>query len=52
MYRLATASIPNIKNLFHFLYDDSNFYGNRKYKKFSYYVNTEVSQLIADHCNA
>lgn len=52
MYRLATASIPNIKSLFHFLYDNSNFYGNRKYKKFSYYVNTEVSQLIADHRNA
>lgn len=52
MYRLTTASISNIKNLFHFLYDDCNFYGNRKYKKFSYYVNTEVSQLIADHRNA
>ena len=40
------------KKLFNLLYTDSNFYLNRKFKKFNYYVNTEVSQIITDHCNA
>lgn len=34
------------------LYNDSNFYLKRKFEKFNYYVNTEVSQIIADHRNA
>ena len=49
MYRVKTTSKKEIEKLFHFLYDDSYFYLSRK---FDYYVNTEVSQLIADHRNA
>lgn len=41
-----------LKFIYHYLYDDANFYLSRKFNKFSYYVNTEVSQLIADHRNA
>lgn len=42
----------SILTFFHFIYDDSNFYLKRKYEKFNHYVNTEVSQLIAEHRNA
>ena len=52
MYRLCTSSKEEIEKIFHLLYDDSNFYLNRKFNKFNYYVNTEVSQIITDHCNA
>lgn len=52
MYRLVTSAQEQIERLFHFLYDDSNFYLIRKFNKFNYYVNTEVSQIIADHRNA
>ena len=31
---------------------DANFYLQRKFDKFNHYVNTEVTQLIAEHCNA
>ena len=41
-----------MEKLFNLLYNDSNFYLKRKYKKFNYYVNTEVSQIITDHRNA
>lgn len=51
MYILSIPS-SQIKKLFDLLYQDSNFYLNRKYKKFNYYANTEVSQLIAEHRNA
>lgn len=52
MYRLTSSSKENVCNFFHFLYDDSNFYLKRKFNKFNYYVNTEVSQIITDHRNA
>lgn len=52
MWRLGTSSIYEIKKIFQYLYKDSYFYGMRKFNKFNYYVNTEVSQLIADHRNA
>ena len=52
MYRLTSSSKENVCSFFHFLYDDSNFYLKRKFNKFNYYVNTEVSQIIADHRNA
>lgn len=52
MYRLNTASIKTCKQLFHYLYDDANFYLKRKFNKFNYYVNTEVTQLIAEYRNA
>lgn len=52
MYRICTASKKEAEKIFHLLYDDSNFYLSRKYKKFNYYVNTEVTQIISEHCNA
>lgn len=52
MYRLVTSSESEIKKIFHLLYNDSNFYLKRKFEKFNYYVNTEVSQIITDHRNA
>ncbi len=52
MYRLKTTSKKEVEKIFHFLYDNSSFYLNRKFEKFDYYVNTEVSQLITDHRNA
>ena len=52
MYRLCTSSKKECTKLFHLLYDDSNFYLKRKFDKFNYYVNTEVSQIISDHRNA
>ena len=52
MYRLVTCSESEIRKLFNLLYNGSNFYLYRKFKKFNYYVNTEVSQIITDHCNA
>ena len=52
MYRIKTSSKECIKNIFSLLYQDSNFYLSRKFNKFSYYANTEVNQLIADHRNA
>ena len=52
MYRLKTTSKKEIEKIFHLLYDNSHFYLSRKFKKFNYYVNTEVNQLIADHRNA
>ena len=52
MYRVRCGAKNDITKLFHLLYDDSNFYLKRKFDKFNYYVNTEVSQIITDHCNA
>lgn len=52
MYRISTSSKSEVSKLYHYLYNDANFYLSRKFNKFSYYVNTEVSQLIADHRNA
>ena len=52
MYRISTSSKKEMKKIFDFLYSDSNFYLTRKFNKFNYYVNTEVSQLITDHRNA
>ena len=52
MYRLVTSSESEVKKLFNLLYNDSNFYLKRKFDKFNYYVNTEVSQIITDHRNA
>ena len=52
MHRMCVSSKKEVEKIFHFLYDDSNFYLQRKFDKFNYYVNTEVSQIIADHRNA
>ena len=52
MYRIKTSSKTEVLKLFHLLYDDSYFYLSRKFNKFNHYVNTEVTQLIAEHRNA
>lgn len=52
MYRMATSSKKEIYKIYNLLYNNSNFYLQRKFNKFNYYVNTEVTQLIAEHRNA
>lgn len=52
MYRISTSSKKEVFKIFHLLYDNSNFYMQRKFNKFNYYVNTEVNQLLIDHRNA
>lgn len=52
LYLLNTSSQKSVKLIFNLLYDDSNYYLQRKFKKISYYVNTEVSQIIVDYRNA
>ena len=52
MFILETSSIKECKKIFDFLYNEANFYMNRKYIKYNHYVNTEVSQLIAEDRNA
>lgn len=51
MYIISIAKLK-LPKLFHLLYDDSNFYLKRKHDKFSHFVNTEVTQLIAEYRNA
>lgn len=48
MYVLRTNKQLQIKDIFKYLYGNANFYLKRKYNKFYYYVNTEVSQIISD----
>ena len=52
MYKIHTGTKNEVKKAFDYLYKDSNFYLQRKFDKFNYYVNTEVSQIITDHRNA
>lgn len=52
MYRICTGSKEEIIKIFNLLYKDSNFFLKRKYNKFNHYVNTEVTQLIAEYRNA
>ena len=52
MYRLASHSITECKKIYYLLYNNSHCFLKRKFNKFNYYVNTEVSQIITDHCNA
>lgn len=47
--RIPKTQLSKLYNLF---YKDSNFYMKRKHDKFYRYVNTEVTQLIAEHRNA
>lgn len=51
MYTIVIAKLK-LPKLFHLLYDDANFYLTRKYEKFNHFVNTEVTQLIAEYRNA
>lgn len=51
MYILSVAK-SQLPKLFKLFYEDSNFYLKRKYEKFNHFVNTEVTQLIAEYRNA
>lgn len=52
MYRLRTCSKKEVAKIYHLLYDNANFYMNRKFNKFNHYVNTEDLQLLAEARNA
>ena len=52
MYRISTSSKKELEKIYNILYKDSNFYLSRKFNKFDHYVNTEVTQLIAEYRNA
>lgn len=52
MYRLTISAKESFKKMYHYLYDNSNFYLKRKYLKFNHYANTEVTQLIDEYRNA
>ena len=52
MYRITTSSRKEVQKIYNILYKDSYFYLSRKFNKFDHYVNTEVTQLIAEHRNA
>lgn len=52
MYRISTASRLELQKIYNLLYKDSYFYLSRKFNKFNHYVNTEVTQLIAEYRNA
>ena len=52
MYRISTSSKKELEKIYNILYKNSNFYLSRKFNKFNHYVNTEVTQLIAEYRNA
>lgn len=52
MWRISTSSKKELCKIYKLLYEDANFYLQRKFNKFNHYVNTEVSVLINEHCNA
>lgn len=51
-YTIIGSAKQSIINFYNFIYKDSHFYLSRKYNKYSHYVNTEVTQLIAEYRNA
>lgn len=51
MFTLSAAT-SQLSKVYNYLYKDANFFMKRKYNKFSHYVNTEVTQLIAEYRNA
>lgn len=48
VFVLSCRGLNDCIQLYHYLYDDSNFYLPRKYNIFDYYANTEKSQIITD----
>lgn len=51
MWIISVAKLK-LPKLFKLLYEDANFYLKRKHDKFYHFVNTEVTQLIAEYRNA
>ena len=52
LYTLEIRNQNHIKKFYELLYNNSNFYMKRKYEKFNHFVNTEVTQLIAEYRKA
>lgn len=52
MYSLSICSKKEIIKVFNCLFKNCKYSLPRKYNKIKYYVNTEVTQLIAEHRNA
>lgn len=52
MYTLTTASKRECLKIYNLLYKEDCTCLERKWNKFNYYVNTEVTQLIAEYRNA
>nr|DAU23639.1 MAG TPA: Intein splicing domain [Caudoviricetes sp.] len=48
MYKVQTGKKETLKEIYKALYTNSIFYLKRKFDKFYYYVNTEVTQIISD----
>lgn len=51
---MFTLSSPTsqISKIYNYIYKDASFFMKRKYNKFNHYVNTEVTELIAEYRNA
>ena len=52
MFRLATHSVKECRKLYDYLYFNAHCLLKRKYNKFNYYANTEVTQIITEYRNA
>lgn len=52
MFKIVMSSRETLKKFYSYLYKNVNFYLKRKFNKFNYYVNTEVSQIITEYRNA
>lgn len=52
MYILSVSAKKDLHKVYNLLYNNAGIYLSRKFDKFNHYVNTEVTQLIAEHRNA
>lgn len=52
MYRLCTSSKKTFNTLYQLIHKDAKYSLSRKANKINHYVNTEVTQLIAEYRNA
>lgn len=52
MYRVSTSKRNSVIAVYHLFYDNAKFYLKRKFDKYNYYVNTEITQIINEYCNA
>lgn len=52
MYRLCTASKKAFSKIYDLIFKKAQYSLSRKINKINHYVNTEVTQLIAEYCNA
>lgn len=52
MYRLCTASKKTFSKIYDLIFKEAQYSLSRKINKINHYVNTEVTQLIAEYRNA